>query len=427
MTAAPAARPSRIRYRVLTWLCVIAAIAYLQRNSISVLKEPLAEDLDLEPAALGAITAAFYLGYALFQIPGGLLRDLWGTRATMAVVGLIGTLAMLLMASVYDVRLAWFAWLLVGACQAALFPCAISAIRHWFPATQRATASGILAACMSLGGAISTGVAGYLLGPLDWRSVLALFAIPAAVWSILFAIFYRSRPELHSSVNDAERALIHGSETPTSAATVDTVHGPTPWLTILFTPTLIFLYFQQCFRAAGQVFYGTWFPTYLQDARGVTLADSGWLTSLPQLALMCGALLGGIVSDRLLRQTGSHRVAYQGVSIISLTICAVLILGSYGIASATLAVIVISIGQFFGALAGPAAYAVSIEKGGRHLATVFSTMNMAGNLGAMALPWVLPKLVAATSWTVALGMFASLYGLAALCWLAIKPGRAIGE
>jgi ACS family glucarate transporter-like MFS transporter len=408
-------------------MCIIAAIAYLQRNSISVLKEPLADDLSLEPEALGAITAAFYLGYALFQIPGGLLRDLWGTRATMTIVGLVGTVAMLLMALVSDVRLAWIAWLLVGACQAALFPCAISAIRHWFPATQRATASGMLAAFMSLGGAISTGLAGYLLGPFSWRAVFALFAIPAAVWSILFAILYRSRPELHPGVNDAELAIIRGNEISTSESTVDTVHGPTPWLAIMFTPTLMFLYLQQCFRAAGQVFYGTWFPTYLQQAREVTLANSGWLTSLPQLALMVGALTGGILSDRLLRQTGSHRVAYQGVSIISLSICAALILISYGVADATLAVIVISIGQFFGALAGPAAYAVSIEKGGRHLATVFSTMNMAGNLGAMALPWVLPKLVAATSWTVALVMFAGLYGLAALCWLAIKPGRAIGD
>lgn len=408
-------------------MCIIAAIAYLQRNSISVLKEPLADDLSLEPEAIGAITAAFYLGYALFQIPGGLLRDLWGTRATMTIVGLVGTVAMLLMALVSDVRLAWIAWLLVGACQAALFPCAISAIRHWFPATQRATASGTLAAFMSLGGAISTGLAGYLLGPFSWRAVFALFAIPAAIWSILFAILYRSRPELHPGVNDAELAIIRGNETSASESTVDTVHGPTPWLAIMFTPTLMFLYLQQCFRAAGQVFYGTWFPTYLQQARDVTLANSGWLTSLPQLALMFGALTGGIVSDRLLRQTGSHRVAYQGVSIISLSICAALILISYGVADATLAVIVISIGQFFGALAGPAAYAVSIEKGGRHLATVFSTMNMAGNLGAMALPWVLPKLVAATSWTVALVMFAALYGLAALCWLAIKPGRAIGD
>lgn len=430
MESPTAAAPSRVRYRVLAWMCVIAAIAYLQRNSFAVVKGPLSDDLALDPGVLGKMAALFYAGYAIFQIPGGLLRDYWGTRLTLTVVVLVGSLAMALMAVSNDLRLVMAAWLALGACQAALFPCAISAIRHWFPPTQRATASGILAACMPLGGAISTALGAAMLEFMSWRAVIGWFALPAALWAGAFAFCYRSRPEWHPGVNDAELSLIHSGEPPrddTRATIADTVHGPTPWLTILLTPSLVFLYLQQFCRAAGQVFYGTWFNTYLQEERAVSATASGWLTSLPQLALMLGALAGGFVTDYLLRRLNNPRLAYQGVAIVSLMICALLIGASYFVADAVQAVIVISIGQFFGSLAGPAAYAVSIAKGGRHLSTVFSTMNMSGNLGAMIMPWLVPELVERTGWNMALGLFAGLFAVAALCWLPIRPQGAIDE
>ena len=65
----------------------------------------------------------------------------------------------------------------------------------------------------------------------------------------------------------------------------------------------------------------------------------------------------------------------------------------------------------------PAAYAVTMDMGGRHVATVFSMMNMAGNLGAFGLPLLVPPLVrAADGWDVVLFPVAGIYLAAALCW-----------
>jgi hypothetical protein len=57
--------------------------------------------------------------------------------------------------------------------------------------------------------------------------------------------------------------------------------------------TLWFLCAQQFCRAAGYIFFASWFATYLQEARGVTILGSGWLTTLPLLADVTGCMFGG--------------------------------------------------------------------------------------------------------------------------------------
>ena len=419
-------RPTRVRLRVLVWLCLIAAIVYLQRSSISVTKEDMGLELELTEQQLGYVLGAFYLGYAAFQIPGGLLRDMWGTRATLAGVAALCAIVSGAMAFMDQFNSAAITWLTAGALQAAIFPCAVAAIRQWFPDTQRAMAAGWLAASMSIGGAVSMELAGKLVDQATWRGVFLLFAVPGLVWAVLFALLYRSRPELHSSVNAAELALVRaGQDSP--APKEDTVRGVTPWLLIWFTPSLVALYGQQFFRAAGQVFYSTWFPTYLQQTRQVSVADSGSLSSLPQIGIALGAILGGYVSDFLLRRTGNRAIAYQRVAILSLVGCALLIVVSFFIADATLAVLVIAAGSFLGSVGGPCAYAMSIDKGRRHVSSVFSTMNMAGNIGATLLPMALPFVVNRTSWNTVLFLFAGIFVAAAVCWIFVTPHGSIED
>ena len=50
-------------------------------------------------------------------------------------------------------------------------------------------------------------------------------------------------------------------------------------------------------------------------------------------------------------------------------------------------------GAFCAAFAGPCAYSATIDMGGRHVTMVFSLMNMAGNLGAVAFPILVPYLL----------------------------------
>jgi nitrate/nitrite transporter NarK len=179
---------------------------------------------------------------------------------------------------------------------------------------------------------------------------------------------------------------------------------------------------QQFFRAAGYMFFTSWFATYLQEARGVTITTSGVLTMLPLLSVVAGSLAGGVVSDAVLRHTSSMRLARQAVAGCSLALCAVLTLSAYFFTDALAAVLIISAGSFFAAVAGPCGYTITIDMGGEHVPTVNSVMNMCGNLGAMLFPLGVPWLLRETgSWNTVLLSFGALYIAAAFCWWRLRP------
>ena len=96
------------------------------------------------------------------------------------------------------------------------------------------------------------------------------------------------------------------------------------------------------------------------------------------------------------------------------------------IADTNAAVAVISLGSFFAALAGPCAYTITIDMGQQHVATVNSTMNMCGNLGAWAFPVAVPWLLKNFGgWDAVLVVFGGTYVLAAVFWLILNPNGNI--
>jgi MFS family permease len=106
--------------------------------------------------------------------------------------------------------------------------------------------------------------------------------------------------------------------------------------------------------------------------------------------------------------------------------CALLIVASYFIDNALAAVLVISVGSLCASVGGPVAYAITIDMGGPHVATVFSTMNMSGNVGAAAFPVVAGWIVKTSgAWDVVLFIFAGLYVVAAICWLPVRARGTI--
>lgn len=410
---------------MLTWLCLATVSAYVTRSCIAVAEKDIRDDLGLSEATMGDIMAAFFLTYALFQVPTGWLGHVWGTRRALPVFVALWSAFTAVAALSVGVP-----WLLVsrlgsGAAQAGIFPCATNTLSYWFPPSQRAIVSGFLGSFMGIGGALGAALTGVLLYRLDWRTVFVLFALPGFVWAVWFAWWFRDRPEEHDSVDAGELALLRPDLKPDAPA-VRQLPEPTPWGRIFASPTMWGLSAQQFMRGAGYVFYISWFATYLRETRGVSTSEAGWLTSLPFWAQVVGCLVGGVAADAILARTGSLRLSRQGVPFVSLTACAVLIVLSSLIANPWLAVSVIALGAFCSSLAGPCAYAASIDLGGNHVASVFAVMNMAGNVGAILLPVAVPRLVAATgNWHLALLLFAGVHLAGAVCWLFINPEGTI--
>ena len=82
-SSATAEGKTRVRHKVLGMAMVLGAILYLDRVTISVARPFVARDLSLSPAQMGYVFSAFYLSYALFEIPTGWWGDKVGTRKVL--------------------------------------------------------------------------------------------------------------------------------------------------------------------------------------------------------------------------------------------------------------------------------------------------------------------------------------------------------
>jgi MFS transporter, ACS family, D-galactonate transporter len=430
--------PSKTRFVVLIWLCAAAALAYVSRNAISVAESTVRRDLALTKEQSGWLMSAFFFSYALCQIPTAQLGQRSGPRFALPLFALVWSAATALTAFVSTLATMIIARTVQGIAQAGLFPTATGTIARWFPKTGRAFATGALGSFMSVGGALCAWLTGILLELFDphvapgwnWRLTFLLFALPGLLWAFFFWRWFRDDPAAHPGVNEAELELIRGVPEPVGLAqrVANPLPTATPWVSLITSPALWCICGQQVFRAAGYMFFTSWFATYLQETRGVSIAKSGFLNMLPLLAVVAGGFVGGALSDRLLKWSGSRNVARRWLSIASLLTCAGFIFWALIIEDAVAAVLVITAGSFVAALAAPSAYAVTIDMGGQHVPTVNATMNMMGNLGAWSFPIAVPLLLARFgSWDAVVVVFGALYVVAACFWLMLKPEGTVFE
>ncbi|WP_298869192.1 MFS transporter [uncultured Gimesia sp.] len=437
-------RPTHARYLVMVFLCLIAAIAYISRNAISVPADLIQKELGINSLQMGWVLSAFFWSYALSQVPSGWIGHIWGTRRALTVFAILWSIATALTGVVIGFWTLIGARLIFGVAQAGIFPCAANTLSKWIPESRRGFASGLLGSFMSIGSAVGSFVIGVLLvgfeyfgwtiiPAIPWRECMVIFAVPGVLWAVWFYGWFRDRPENHSGVNAAELQLIHGHSKslsePTKVEDSSAVEPgePTPWGKILTSFSMWMICGQQFFRAAGYIFYVTWFPRYLQETRGIKLSTSGILASLPLLSFVVGTALGGATVDWVLQRTQSRRWSRQGVAVTAMLGCAVCTLCAYFIQDMKLAMALISVSTFFAGLGGSCGYTVTIDKGGQHVAPIFGMMNMAGNLGAALLPVIVGALFHAKIYAPVLVLIAGIYVAAALCWVFLNPNGTIFE
>jgi MFS family permease len=463
-TAVAVERPTYVRYIVLGVLCLGTAINYAQRNCIGPAATTIKADLNLRPQDLGDFISAFFLSYSLLQIPSGWVGQAWGPRRALTVFAVGWSLALGLSALATSAPELVMSRAAMGVLQAGIFSCCTLAFVSWLPATRRAFASAMLNSFMIVGTIAGATLAGWLLGPLGWRGLFTLYAIPGIAWAIGYSLWFRDRPRDHRAVNNAELEIILGQPVAPDDRPHDEPH-PVPstsvrrdrrrkthdvqrWrrafrlaagvasppsvkrvaVSVVFLSVTMWLIgIQQAFRAGANRFYDNWMPAYLEMERGCTVANAAFLSSGPLWAGFAGGLVGGLLSDWLLKRTGSRRAGRQAVAIGSLLVGSSFFFAAIWTTNVTAYVVLISVGAFVTTFAAPCAYALTMDLGGTNLGIVFGTMNMAGNFGSTAFTWVVPRLNAWGGWNATLYVFAGAHVAAALCWLVVNPNGVIGE
>lgn len=428
-------RPTSIRYLVMAMLAMAMAGAYLTRNW-AVVNTTLAAEFGYDDKEMGLILAGFAMGYMWFQVPGGWLGSRFGPRRVLAMMSVAWSLCMLWSSQATTGPSLYWSRLLMGLAQGGLVPCSALIIADWFPVQRRGVVSGIVASGMQVGALLSTGVTAALLRSFSWQSIFLAYSTVGVVWAWVFYHVFRDQPEEHPLVNAAELELIQGSPVDASPR-VDGAETLTAWdrfrgpfLVMVGSVTMWAMCGQAFCRAFGYGFFSSWFPAYLEKARGLPRLESGLLNMSPILGFGLGGLMGGLVVDMVLVSTGSRWLSRSGTAMIALALCAGCTLCAVIVKDPNAAVLLISAGTFLAGLAGPPTWAAIMDISGKHTGIVTGIMNMSGNIGDAACAWGLGHLFNYIqdkhgNWDLVLYVFVLIYAIGAGCWLFLNPNRSV--
>ena len=284
--------PTRVRYLVIVFAVALAVITYIDRVCMSQAAPVITKDLGLTVAQKGYIFSAFALAYALFEIPGGYLGDRIGARRVLMRV------VMWWSAFTAATGLAWnftsmaTTQFLFGVGEAGCFPNLTKAFTTWLPIEERVRAQGILWMAARWGGAFTPPLVALVLKWMNWRQAFMLFGAIGLVWAFAFYRWYRDNPRDNPHINAAEMRIIEANQHLASA------HGSVPWGLFLRSKQVWLLCAQYFCLSFSWYFYITWLPTYLLEARHLTVDKGSLLASLPLLfggfgSLACGDILSG--------------------------------------------------------------------------------------------------------------------------------------
>ena len=293
-------------------------ITYMDRVNIASTVPLIQKELGISMVTMGWILSSFRWGYALFQIPGGWLGDRIGPRRALALIVTWWSLFTSATALAWSAASMAAFRFLFGVGEAGAFPIATRSLSRWMLPAERGFAQGVTHAGSRLGAALTPILVVPLMLAYGWRAPFYVFGAIGLVWAAAWFWYYRDTPAEHASVNAEERRLI---ETSLGGARSARTHS-VPWRRILGSSTLwtlSLMYF--CYAYCISV-YLDWFPQYLNKHRGFDLREMGFYASLPLLAGTAGDLLGGWLSDRWAKASGSLKTARRGVAVAGFLLAA---------------------------------------------------------------------------------------------------------
>jgi ACS family glucarate transporter-like MFS transporter len=405
-------KPSRARYGVVTMAISLAVLSYVQRVAVSQAAGPISRDLHLNKTQMGLVFGAFGLSYALFELPMGLLGDKLGVRRVLLQIVLAWSVFTALTGAAWNVGSMWVIRFLFGAGEAGCFPNLTRMLSVWLPKRERVTAQSLMWACTRWGGAATPPLVLVAIELVGWRWAFVLFASVGVIWCIVFAFWFRDKPEQHKGVNAAELELIKSSR----GIAIDHSSDQRSWLAILLKPQVALLALQYFCFSFVWYFYITWLPTYLRESRGQSAGRAAFLSVLPLLFGGCGSLISGLLPLGI-----SRRV----MAFLGFLSTAILLIIFIHIQNVVAAMICLGMASFFSDLTMPISWNACVEIGGYYTATVAATMNMLGNLAGFVAPVVGGFILQRTggNWNPLIYLMAGSAVISASCWIALNPDR----
>lgn len=135
--------------------------------------------------AMGGTMSAFFIGYALMQIPGGMLADRFGPKQVMAGSLVCWSIFTALIGMASSLNTPLMLRILFGLSEGPFPPAASKTIVVWFPHGEVGRANGIQLAGINIGAVIAPLLVAPLIFTWGWRSVFYVLMLPGLVLAMI--------------------------------------------------------------------------------------------------------------------------------------------------------------------------------------------------------------------------------------------------
>jgi len=397
-------KKTHVRYLIVLMLFVASTFSYGDRVVLSIAGVALSRDLHLDPLRMGYLFSGFSWAYVVAQLPAGGLLDRFGSKLVYGISIVCWSICALLagftgyLPAVATFYALFVLRLLSGLAQSPVFPGNGRIVAAWFPTAERGRASAIFNSSQYFALVLFAPALGWIVHVWGWKPCFWLAGVVGVVLSIVwFRVIYGvkmhpriSQPEIEYIEQGGGLANLDGG---TAARGNTLTWGAVKWL--LSNRMLVGIYIGQYCITTLTWFFLTWFPIYLSQARHMSIVKVGFLSALPALCGCAGGILGGVVSDKLLRAGRTLSFARKTPIVLGMSLSMTMVACNY--VNTQTAVMVLMSLAFFGKGFGALGWTVISDTSPKGLIGLNGGLfNLIGNMAGVTTPIIIGYIVKRT-------------------------------
>jgi sugar phosphate permease len=277
------------------WIIFILATSHFflsqfYRTSNAVIASALTRDLSLDTAGLGLISASFFYGFAVTQIPISLLLDKVGPRKLMTILSLLGILGAFIFSVADSLGMGLIGRILLGIGMACNLMGTFKLLTEWFEPLIFATLTGVVASIGTCGNMIASTPLVLLVEQMGWRHSFLLIAGINLVLTLTFYLVVRDQPGPASGEPSGKKPPISFKQAFFNLALL--LKNRDYWIISVAT-----------FVRYGTfaAFQALWAGPFLMEVMGYSTVKTGNLILLMTVGIIIGSPFWGTLSDRVFR------------------------------------------------------------------------------------------------------------------------------
>lgn len=422
-------------WRIIVLLMGYAALGHFNRLSITVAGDELfIPKLGISEPRMGWVYTTLLIVYTMAMLPAGWLIDRIGSGRALTLFGLtMGLFVVLtgvqgwLFTSPHSL---WISLLVIrglaGLCNAPLHPGAAHVVSDVMPASQRASANGMITAGAVVGIACCYPGFGWLMETFSWQWAFVAGGLALMAYSLLWRALAEPAlphpkpartliptPPDQQASPQKEHSTSAETETHTPASGADLwrlLRSGNLWLLTLSYAA--YGYFQYLF------FY--WRSYYFKDELKIPPVDARWASFWITLAMGAGMALGGRITDIAGRHLGIVR-GRRAIVLTGMGLGAVFGIIAVNVDSFATVAICMAISMAAAGMCEGVFWTTATDIGGQSRGLSGAFMNTGGNIGGFISPVLTPVMARSLGWPTSIAVACVISAIGGAVWLLITP------